>query len=168
MWESICMLDTKTDELIHFLFFFPSVVRLSLFLFAVGRLVWEEKDPEAETRAEGTEGRHLYACWQERERWSRKIRKFLSFKKVNGKTRKRSGAKIFALSPPYVWHFICLYVCCCVFFSSSDWKGRCKNENIFVKRWQAHHWKMCMLPHFPLCFSLLLWFILSSHHRNRH
>lgn len=115
----ICTLDTKTDEWIHFLpppLFFPSLVCLSVFLFPVGRLVWEEKDPEAETRAEGTEGRHLYACWQERERWSRKIMKFLSLKKKKerkeqkNKKRKRSGAKIFALSPPYVWHFICLYV----------------------------------------------------------
>ena len=148
---------------------FSSLLSVCL-LFPVGRLVWEEKDPEAETRAEGTEGRHLYACWQERERWSRKIEKFRSFKKVNRKTRKRSGAKIFALSPPYVWHFICLYVfffCFFFFCSWSDWKGLGKNENIFVKkkRWQAHHWKR--LPHFPLCFSLLLWFVLSSHNRNR-
>lgn len=46
--------------------------------------------------------------------------------------RKRSGAKIFALSPPCVWHFICLYVC---LSSWSDWNNLGKNENIFVKRW---------------------------------
>lgn len=108
--ERICMLDTKTDEWIH-----PPLFFLSVFLFPVGRLVWEEKDPEAETRAEGTEGRHLYACWQERERWSRKIKKFLSKKKMNRKTRKENEA-----APKYL-HFLLpmfdiLSVCTCCFF----------------------------------------------------
>lgn len=135
----ICTLDTKTDEWIHFLpppLFFPSLVCLSVFLFPVGRLVWEEKDPEAETRAEGTEGRHLYACWQERERWSRKIMKFLSLKKKkkekNRKTRKENEA-----APKYL-HFLLpmfdiLSVCTCFFFLLKWLKMSSKNENIFVK-----------------------------------
>lgn len=87
---------------IYFVFLLPH-------MFPVGRLVWEEKDLEAETRAEGTEGRHLHAWWQDRDGQSRKIKKFLSFvneQKKNGK-EKQSGAKIFALSSPCVWHFIC-------------------------------------------------------------
>lgn len=122
----------NTSEYISF--FFPSLC-LSVCLFPVGRLVWEEKDAEAEMRAEGTEKRHLPTCWQERERWSSKIKKFQK-KKRTEKTRKENEA-----APKYL-HFLLpmfdvLSVCTCfvLFFSWSDWKGLGKNENIFVKRW---------------------------------
>lgn len=106
----------NTSEHISFFSLLPPSLCLSVFLFPVGRLVWEEKDAEAEMRAEGTEKRHLPTCWQERERWSSKIKKFQKKKRTEkNKKRKRSGAKIFALSPPYVWRFICLYVFCFVF-----------------------------------------------------
>lgn len=60
---------------------------------------------------------HLHTHWQEREGWSRKIKKFLSLKRKNerkNKKRKRSGAKIFALSPP---KFDVFSVRMCCFFS---------------------------------------------------
>ena len=125
-----------------------------LCVFPVGRLVWAEEDPRAETRAEGTEGRHLYACWQERERWSRKIYKF-----QKNTRKKTSGAKIFALSPPYVWHFS---VCTCCFSLEVTEKGLGKNEDIFVKRRPLED-----VSTFPLVFSLphnrhILW-LLNLH-----
>lgn len=121
MCECICILNTK------YIFFLPPSCSCLPFLFPVGRLVWEEKDPEAETRAEGTEGRHLYACWQERKRWSRKVPEFQKKKKEQKnkkKTKRRQNICTFSS--------LCLTFYLYVFFSLEVTVG--KNENIFVKR----------------------------------
>ena len=98
--------------------FSPSLV--PVFLFPVGRLVWEEKDLEAETRAEGTEGRHLYACWQERERWSRKIKEVPEFQKKKKMNRKKTRKEKTKRRQNICTFFsLCLTfvpVCTCFFF----------------------------------------------------
>lgn len=112
-----------------------------ILLYTVGRLVWNENNLEAEVSAEGTEQWHLHTCWQEREDGAEKLtRSWLKKKKS-----KWGGAKIFALSPPCVWHFNCL--CAFLFSSWGDWKGLGKKEKITVK---THHWNACIIRHFSL------------------
>lgn len=142
-----------------------SVFTLIAFVFPVGRLVWAEKDPEAETRAQ-REGICTPADRNQKD-GAEKSQSFLGFKKkkkkkkkVNGKNmkRKRSGAKIFALSPPCVWHVICLYVFFFFFFFLLKWLQRWEWEYIC-----KNHWKMCKIPHSPrgFLFAVVIHFVLA-------
>lgn len=123
MQQHICSQDPETGEWIHFLFFFflsfppssvcPFVPSRSSGVRREGSRSWDE------TRAEGTEGRHQYACWQERERWSRKIMKFPSLKKKKKKKRNRKTRKENEAAPKYL-HFLLpmfdiLSFCTCCF-----------------------------------------------------
>lgn len=149
--ESILMLHTK-HQWIHFLLIpcFPSLWSVCCSVCSRSSGVRKEG-----SRSWDESRGHLHTHWQEREGWSRKIKKFLSLKRKNerkNKKRKRSGAKIFALSPP---KFDVFSVRMCFFFSWGDWKGQGKNENIFVKGWLTTG--RSMLPHFSLrlvCFVM--------------
>lgn len=116
--ECIHMLDTKVRECTYFLFYPSLPSSLPCLSLPVGRLVWEERNPEAEMRAEGTEKkRHLQACWQERERRSRNIKKFLSFKRKRKRKKKRAEKQENEAAPKYL-HFLLpmfdiLSVCMC-------------------------------------------------------
>lgn len=141
MCECISMLDHSSSEYIFLLFLVSPLSGLSVGLFAVGRLVWEKKDPEAEMKAEGictlTDRKEKDGAEKLRSSW-------VSKEKTNGKTRKENEA-----APKYL-HFLLpsLTFSMCFFFSWGDWQGLGKNENIFVKGWLTTG--RCMLPHFPL------------------
>lgn len=156
---------SKTDEWIHFVFSPLLSVCLSLCSQSV---VWCEKRRIQKLRREQRAQREGICTLADRKEkdGAEKLRSSWVSKKWTEKQENKAAPKYLHFLLPM---FDILSVCMCVFFFSwSDWKGLGKSENIFVKRWQAHHWKMCMLPHFPSCFSLLLWFVLSSHNRNRH
>lgn len=150
---SACWILKQMSEYIFFFFFLlPSRSCLSVFFFfsfpsrssgvrREGSRSWDE--------SRGHRGKASVRLLTGKRKMEQKNYEVPEFKKKNeqkNKKRKRSGAKIFALSPPYVWHFICLYV---FFFSWSDWKGLGKNENIFVKRWLTTG--ICVCYHISPC-----------------
>lgn len=103
MGERIYMLEMKT---VLFFPFLPLPARV--LLFSVGHLVWEEKDPEAEVGAEGTEGRHLYALLSEQRKMEQKNYEVPEFQK---KKKNRKTKIICTFSSLY----LTFYLCVCVF-----------------------------------------------------